>query len=195
MILDATGVILAGGQSSRMGQDKARMDFLGQTLLARAVDLFTPMFAQVIVSVREPRADCVQRQIKDEGGGPLAGLAAGLAAADTPWVFVMACDMPFVSRGLIEYLATMRSGYDAVVPVAAGYPQPLAAFYATYAEKIARELVSGADRSLKSLLGQLRVNYVDAAAMPAEFGRCFFDLDTPEDVALAIKMGLRTWNI
>ena len=70
---------------------------------------------------------------EQEASGPLAGLIAGLSQVDTPWVFAVACDMPFVTPAIVNRLAELRNGFQAVVPVVGGYQQPLAAFYAASA--------------------------------------------------------------
>ena len=191
MIADCTALILAGGESRRMGQDKANVLLGEQTLLQRVADIVQPLFMDTIVSVRQPRADCHLKQVCDDPkhAGPLAGLAAGLARAGTPWVFAVACDMPFITPPLIGYLAGFREGFDAVVPVVQGYPQPLTAFYATRIQGTLLELMSGEEKqSLRALLDKLAVRYVNEAEIQAADMRSFFDLDTPQDVALAMNM-------
>lgn len=198
MIADCTALILAGGESRRMGQDKANL-LLGElTLLQRVAGVVQPLFAELIVSVRQPRADCALPQVCDDPqhAGPLAGLAAGLAHSQTAWVFVVACDMPFVTRQLIENIAKFRNGVDAVVPVVQGYPQPLAAFYATRILGELHELQRGSGKqSLRELLKKLTVRYVDETDMQAADLSGFVDLDTPQDVLQAINMKeVKQWN-
>jgi molybdopterin-guanine dinucleotide biosynthesis protein A len=188
MIADCTALILAGGESRRMGQDKANLLLGEQTLLQRISDIVKPLFTDVIVSTRQTRDGCDLQQVIDDPAhaGPLAGLAAGLEQAKTPWVFAVACDMPFISAQLVEHLATFREGVDAVVPVVEGHPQPMAAFYATRSLGDLREILAGSGRhSLRELLDRLQVRYVDESEMRAADLRSFFDLDTPEDVAIA----------
>lgn len=189
MIEDCTALILAGGDSRRMGQDKAALQLDGKTLLERVTATMQQVFPKVIISVRQPRADVALSQVCDEvaASGPLAGLAAGLAQADTPWVFAVACDMPFVSVAVVQRLAQHRDGYDAVVPLVGGHPQPLAAFYATSALDAMRTSLAGADKSLRGMLEKLNVDYVSEAELRAcdPQLRSFFDLDTPQDFQAA----------
>lgn len=186
---DCTALILAGGDSRRMGQDKAMLVLDGQTLLARVTDTMRRLFPKVLVSVREPRIGVALPQVCDQvaSSGPLAGLVAGLAQAETPWVFAVACDMPFVSPIVIERLADLRIGHQAVVPVVGGHPQPLAAFYATSALETMRVALASGDLSLRGMLKKLDVCFVDEAELRAcdPQLRSFFDLDTPQDVAVA----------
>ncbi|MDO9010496.1 MAG: molybdenum cofactor guanylyltransferase [Gallionella sp.] len=191
MIADCTALILAGGESSRMGQDKANLLLGEHTLLQRVAAIVQPLFRDVIVSVRQPRAECNFPQVSDDPAhaGPLAGLAAGLARAETAWVFAVACDMPFITPQLIARLAGFREGADAVVPVVQEHPQPLAAFYATRSLGVLQDCLAGSGkRSLREFLARLEVCYVDEAEMQAADLCSFFDLDTPQDVALAINL-------
>ena len=191
MITDCTALILAGGESSRMGQDKAGLLLGRQTLLQRVANIVQPLFSDIIVSVRQPREDCEFMQVCDDPShaGPLAGLASGLAQAKTPWVFAVACDMPFITPELIECLAGFRADVDAVVPVVQGHPQPMAAFYAAHSLGMLRDCLNdGGNKSLRALLEKLKVRYVNEAELHAADLRSFFDLDTPQDMVMAINM-------
>jgi molybdenum cofactor guanylyltransferase len=197
MISDCTAVILAGGDSKRMGSDKANLMLGEQTLLQRAIATTEKMFPQVIISVRQLRPEINLPQVCDEklDGGPLAGLTASLAHVTTPWAFMLACDMPFVEPAMIELLAEYRGKYQAVVPVVQGHPQTLAAFYAgSCLASIREHLAAGEKNSLRAVLERLQVRYVDEAELmkadPAL--RSFFDLDTPQDVALAMSGDVKT---
>ncbi len=191
MIEDCTAIILAGGDSRRMGRDKASVLLGGQTLLQRAIAKMQQVFPFVIVSVRQLRPEIKLPQICDEhlNAGPLAGLAASLTHITTPWAFAVACDMPFVEASMIELLAKYRSGHDAVVPVVQGHPQPLAAFYAkSCLDRMRVHLAAGGKNSLRTVLQSAQVRYVDEAELRrADPGlRSFFDLDTPQDVVSAM---------
>jgi molybdopterin-guanine dinucleotide biosynthesis protein A len=191
MIADCTAIILAGGDSQRMGRDKAGLLLGDQTLLQRVIATMQQVFPQIIVSVRQRRPEINLPQVCDDhlNAGPLAGLAASLGHVTTPWAFVVACDMPFVVPSLVEQLAGYRSRHQAVVPVVQGYPQPLAAFYASGCLAVMRASLAGSDISLRGVLKQLEVCYVDEGKLLAvDPGlRSFFDLDTPQDVAIAMK--------
>ena len=191
MIDDCTAIVMTGGRSRRMGCDKATLLLGEQTLLQRVVDIVQPLFAELRVSVRAPRPDLPWPQISDrhQDAGPLAGLCAALEDVTTPWIFALATDMPFAKPALIELLAQRRAGFDAVVPVADGHPQPLAAFYAQSCLATVRALLDADDgqRSLRAALDRLNVCYVgESDLLAADPGRrSFFDLDTPQDLAAA----------
>ena len=191
MIEDCTALILAGGDSRRMGQDKAMLVLDGRTLLESVTATMQQVFPKVVVSVRQLRAGVDVPQVFDEqpASGPLAGLIAGLTQADTPWVFAVACDMPFVTQAVVEYLASCRGGFQAVVPMVDGHPQPLAAFYAQSALATMRANMAAGDKSLRGMLQKLEVRYVNEAELREcdPKLRSFFDLDTPQDFQAAKK--------
>ncbi len=192
MIEDCTAVILAGGDSCRMGQDKAKLKLGSRTLLQMVSAKMREWFPVVVVSVRQPRGESDLPQVCDGmvDGGPLAGLAAALDWAGTSWVYLVACDMPFIESEVIEFLARQRAGHQAVVAIVDGQPQPLAAFYARDCLSEARNILGGEGRhSLRALLERLEVRYVDESLMRTADPklRSFFDLDTPEDVAAVLN--------
>jgi molybdopterin-guanine dinucleotide biosynthesis protein A len=192
MIENCTAVIMAGGDSRRMGQDKANLLLGERTLLQSVAVTLQPLFPEVIVSVRQPRPEINLPQVCDDPAhsGPLAGLAAALERASTPWIFAVACDMPFITPAVIEYLALQRADCQAVVPMVGGYPQPLAAFYATSCLKVVRDILnSNGKHSMLAPLEMLQVRYVSEDQMQAVDPqlRSFFDLDTPQDVAQACR--------
>jgi molybdopterin-guanine dinucleotide biosynthesis protein A len=185
-------LILAGGDSRRMGQDKAALMLDGKTLLERVTATMRQVFPKVIVSVRQLRDGVELPQVCDEqpGSGPLAGLISGLAQTDTPWVFAVACDMPFVTQAVVEHLAVCRDGHQAIVPVVGGYKQPLAAFYAASALETMRASLAAGDKSMRGALEKLNVRFVDEAEPRAADPqlRSFLDLDTPQDFARVTNM-------
>jgi molybdopterin-guanine dinucleotide biosynthesis protein A len=192
MIKDSIAVIMAGGDSRRMGQDKANI-FLGErTLLQSVVATLQPLFPEVIISVRQPRPGIDLPQVCDNPAysGPLAGLAAALERASTPWIFAVACDMPFITPAVIEYLALQRADCQAVVPMVGGYPQPLAAFYARSCLEVVRDILnSNGKHSMLAPLEMLQVRFVSEDEMLAIDPQLhsFFDLDTPLDLELACR--------
>jgi len=190
VIEDCTAIILAGGNSQRMGSDKARLLLDGQTLLQRVTVVMQQVFPKVMLSVRQPRPEIDLPQIRDDPScaGPLAGLVSGLAAADTAWVFAVGCDMPFIMPEVIKLMWQRRDDCQAVVPVVQGHPQPLAAFYAHTSLGVMRTILeSDGKKSLQAVLKRLEVRYVEESQLQSVDPclRSFLDLDTPQDVAAA----------
>ena len=140
---DLDAYILIGGRSSRLGRDKAAAELGGRTLAERALETVSaalPVTRVTFVAANETQfaIDAIiagGRFISDllEGRGPLGGLHAALSDTQAEWIFVMACDYPFISAEFIRLLTEKdRSGFGAVVPTQFdGWMQPLTALYRT----------------------------------------------------------------
>ncbi len=195
-----TGIVLAGGWSRRMGQDKSRLPFGGTTLLTWVVRRVAQACAPVIVVARAASdyPDCGARVISDRrpGEGPLAGLAAGLAAAETAYAAVVPCDLPFIEPALLQGLSALAPGWDVVVPVVGGRAQPLCAVYSRTIASIAEDMLRRADRAVHQLVTQpgVRAHQVLEDALTAwDPGlRTFVNINTPEDYERARDMLTRS---
>lgn len=132
---DFTVVIQAGGQSSRMGQDKALMPFLGQALIARQVARLQVLNCQILVITNRPEAYAFLNLPSTAdlfpGTGPLGGLLTALEAAQTPAIGVVACDMPFINPRLLDGQRALlwKEGADVVIPRSQIGLEPLHAVY------------------------------------------------------------------
>lgn len=134
VVMQATLLVLAGGDSRRMGRTKAWLE-VGETTLVRWVaDRLAHAFAEVVVSFAEPEQ--VQEQVpyrvvfdRKTSAGPLAGLEAGLSAARNEVTFALACDMPYVTRELAAMAVAASHGCDAAIPRIDGRPEPACAAY------------------------------------------------------------------
>lgn len=152
-VSEIAGYILAGGASSRMGLDKAGLSLGGASLVEHAARSISQVAASVsLVSAREGAQEFGLPVVRDHftGLGALGGLHAALTDCSARWALVVACDLPFITAGLLKRLASFRDdGHDAVAPVQAdGRPQPLCALYA------ARECAPAAARLIEE--GELR---------------------------------------
>jgi molybdopterin-guanine dinucleotide biosynthesis protein A len=170
------GVVLCGGQSSRMGAPKAWLDVGGEVLLARTVRVVGEVAARVVVVAAVgqalPALPTSVRVVRDavEGRGPLQGLAAGLdaIATDHDLALVCATDAPFLHAAFVRRLVALLRDEDlAVVPEVGARVHALAALYRTSArDEIARGLAAG-DLRLGSLLARLHARRVGEAELLA----------------------------
>jgi molybdopterin-guanine dinucleotide biosynthesis protein A len=134
-MLPATGVILAGGRSRRMGRDKAFLPGRKKTLLEDTLSVMTGLFPEILLSGDAPRLAAYGcRVLADEtpDRGPLGGLCTVLKAAAFDYVFLAACDLPFFSAAAVQELwrrGREAAGALAFMPTAAGRVHPLHAFY------------------------------------------------------------------
>lgn len=135
-ISKVTAVVLAGGGSVRMGENKALLKLGSKTIIERVVGSLQSVFNHVLVVTNKPEEyhmlegvkfinDCVNTEKKSS----LIGLYSGLKQSKTSHIFVVACDMPFINIDLIEYMVNSLKDEDVIVPFIEGYYQPLYAIY------------------------------------------------------------------
>lgn len=194
MPLDATGVILAGGRSSRMGRNKALLPFRGETLIGRTARQFRAWFAHTVLVTNTPDefAFLGLPMVGDAvpGQGPLGGIEAGLAASRHRAAFFAACDMPFLDQGLIAYLVSLAGQFDVVVPRVGGEYEPMHAVYTQECLAPIRQRLQAGAYKLIGFYDQVRVRTVEEAEV-LRFGppeKLFFNCNTPEDVERALRM-------
>jgi molybdenum cofactor guanylyltransferase len=174
----AAGIVLAGGRSSRMGTSKAALEWHGSTLLRRTAGILARTTGGPVVVVRAPGQELPPlpagtEVVADprEGLGPVQGLAAGLAAlaGRAEIAFVSATDMPFLHPAFVRrVLAAMADGADVGLPVARGYPQPLAAAYRVALAPLAAGLIARGRLRLAFLFEACAVTRLDEAALRAD---------------------------
>jgi molybdopterin-guanine dinucleotide biosynthesis protein A len=188
-MVEIEGFVLAGGASSRMGADKAGLDFGGETLVARAARSLGAIAARVrVVSSREGHERAGLHVVRDvhEGAGALGGIHAALGACRAPWAAIVSCDLPFATGDLFARLASFAAeDFDAVAPVQPdGRVQPLCALYAAATcLRATEEMLAAGERRPRVLLGRLRTRWVAPAEL-SDLPRAelfFSNVNTPED--------------
>ena len=185
------GFILLGGASSRMGSDKARLELGGSTFVERIAAALSSVAETVrCVGAKEDNPPGLIN-VPDlyPGWGALGGLHAALAAADSEWSAVVACDLPFVTRELFTRLATLRENFDAVVPVQRdGRLQPLCALYRCESGlPKAAALIAKGERRPRALLAAVNTCWVTQSDLDDldGAGDFFWNVNTPDDYAQA----------
>jgi len=127
-----TGIVLCGGLNRRFGSDKCEARVGGRRIVEVVVETIRAAFGGEVLAAgcENPPVDGV-RAVADiyHGKGPLAGLHSGLSASTTAKAFVTACDMPFLKRAFLRYMASHAHGCDVLVPVSDGFYEPLHAIY------------------------------------------------------------------
>jgi molybdopterin-guanine dinucleotide biosynthesis protein A len=166
-----TGLLLTGGASRRMGQDKSAL--FSASLAARLAAVTDAAFE---VGPGRTSLPC----IADPGHGPLAALAAAAPSAPTA-ALVLACDMPFVTEDLLRWLAGCEG---TAVPIVDQRIQPLCARYSAADVQRSIEVVEAGGRAMRALLDGADVTWLDSTDWPA---LQFADMDTPDDL---VKYGL-----
>jgi len=194
-VIEATAIVLAGGQSSRMGRPKALLPFADQPLIVQIVKTLQHRFTQIVV-VAAPGQELpampvtvVRDEVADQG--PVGGIYYGLSASHTDVAFVTSCDAAFLNLDLIAYLVSQIQEYDAVAPYWDGRLQPLHAVYRrSIAPQLAAQLARGDLRLTKLFeLDGVRTRRIDADEIRRfdPDGDTFFNINTPEDYAEALR--------
>ncbi|MBI1380877.1 MAG: NTP transferase domain-containing protein [Planctomycetaceae bacterium] len=199
------GAVLAGGQSRRMGRDKALLRVSGTTLLERALAQLAPIVSRLFVAtgaelryaelLDAANATAVlDRPTYGAGAGPLAGLEAILnaaAAVGATRVVLLACDLPHVETGHLETLLAASRGVDVTIGCDAGGDQPLVGVYDLACMPAVQGALARGERRADSFFAAtgpvrhtLRVRRVDAEVLaPGVSTFLFHNLNGPEDVA------------
>ena len=180
----AAGVVLAGGRSSRMGTPKADLPWRGRTLLHHLVEVLATATGGPVVVVRaagQPLPPLPDGTLVTEdprpGLGPLQGIAAGLASLGALGgdpaagaAFAAATDMPFLHPVFVRRVLAARAedGADVALPVARGYPQPLAAAYRVALAAAADALVASGRARPADLFAACAVTRLDEARLLAD---------------------------
>ncbi len=200
------GFVLTGGESSRMGKDKAQMTIGGMKLFERAAIALGEICHQSVALVGRygtydslcTELDIAAVQDLPASGrnllrAPIIGLYTALTEAKTPWITVLACDLPFVTGDLMTKLSGFCSDeFDAVVPVQPDdRPQPLCAFYRrdSCLPAVERMLFAG-DLKLQKLMSHVRTRFVNFDEISALSGSAhfFLNVNTIEDYESAQRI-------
>lgn len=181
------GVILAGGESSRMGRNKALLEVNGERMVETAYRRIAELFDEVLLVTNTPEIygfiPC--RKIADiyPGMGPLGGIHAALSGCNAERAFVTACDMPSLNPQLIRELSSMQGGTDVVIPETPGGLEPLHAVYAKSCLPMMEIILRAGERRILSFFDQAQVRLVPRgriAALDPDFSS-FRNINTPED--------------
>jgi len=200
LISDVTGVLLAGGKSRRMGEDKRLLSIGEETLYARSLSVLQAIFERVVVVVAQdsPLVASDAPVLRDviPHCGSLGGLYTGLKQAGTQWVFAVACDMPFLDPDTIRHFIGLKGEGDVIMAKLQNGSQPMHALYHRNCLPTMESLIRAQDFKIQRLADHpaLRVRVV----MPAELrqldpqGRSFYNVNTPADLAAARSLFDRT---
>lgn len=187
--------ILAGGASSRMGTDKARL-ILGDKTFVERISMTLNGFTSRVVIVGQQSEDFGLESVPDihPKWGALGGIETALTNCQTEWAFVIACDLPFVTTDLCRRLSNFRQHNDAVVPIQPDLiPQPLCAFYKVQpCLAQVKQLIERGLRRPLDLLQRVNTKWVAFAEIEDLPGaeNFFVNINTPEDYYDASRKGV-----
>ena len=189
---EVTGVILAGGMSRRLGRNKALELIGGRPLIGRVIDSVGSVADSVLVIVNDdqraldlqlpPAVETAVDEYPDTGS--LGGIYTGLVNASTPWILVVACDMPFLNKKLLRHMLDHRQDADVVVPMLDGRPEPTHAAYSKVCIPHIRRRIESRQLKISGFFDDVAVNSIPQDQVerldPERFS--FFNVNTQDDL-------------
>lgn len=189
-----TGVILAGGRSSRMGTTKALLEVGGRRLIEGVVEALRGLFSPVLIITNTPELYeyLGVKAVSDllPGKAVLGGIYTGLRLASSEQAFFAACDMPFLNPALIAFLKEEAKGVDVVIPNAVGELHTLHAIYSKSCLPFIEELIQADRLKVTGFLPHVKVKVIGEEVI-RRFDPdllSLFNVNTPEDLALAKRL-------
>ncbi|MCH8868684.1 MAG: molybdenum cofactor guanylyltransferase [Chloroflexi bacterium] len=201
--LNASGIVLAGGRSRRLGRAKALEPFQGEPLIRRVIDRLSRITDDLVFVVNDhEQASALPISSRDTDltydividkypdGGSLGGIYTGLLAANSQWAFVVACDMPFLNVELMRHMLSMRDGQDVVVPRTDGYPEPTHALYNKSCLPFIEKRLKRDDLKIARFFDEIRVRFLEEAEVRGLDGDLlsFFNVNTQDDLDRALTL-------
>ena len=192
-----TSIVLAGGRSLRLGQNKVMMTMAGQSLMQRVIARLAPLSSEVIVALSQrgqnPALPFPEVKMVFDlypGKGALGGIYTGLISSASFHNFVVACDMPFLNVELLRYMSQLSPGFDLVVPSVGRNVEPLHAIYAKSCLEPIAELLRQGDFKISDLFNSVKVRYVEQDEIdkfdPEHLS--FFNVNTKADLEKAKEL-------
>jgi molybdopterin-guanine dinucleotide biosynthesis protein A len=185
---DITGIILAGGQSSRLGTDKAFIKIGNKTLIENTYEVITDYCKEVLISANNHTGHSFpeQRIIPDyiPGLGPIGGIYSCLKHSGTENNLVVAVDIPFINKGLIQFLISDMADAELIIPISGdGKAEPLCALYKKSVLPHLEKMIAKKDLKVQNL-----THYCKSKKLPVSHkqgfyhDRLFYNINTPDDL-------------
>jgi molybdopterin-guanine dinucleotide biosynthesis protein A len=161
---DITGIVLAGGKSSRMGSDKGLIKIDNKTFVENVIAAMEPLVNEIIIVSNKPEYDQfgfyrVEDDIKDSG--PLAGLYSGLKYSNSEFNLVLSCDIPIIKTEILEKLIEVDyKNYEVTQIESHNKTMPLIAIYQKQCMHKCLELLQQDERRLRVAVNQLKTKTI-----------------------------------
>lgn len=188
---EVTGIILAGGKSSRFGSNKALSRIDGDRLIERLCRTVGSVAGRMMLITNTPedyafleleyRKDLVPRC------GPIGGIYTALRTAHTPLCLCVACDMPFIRPEFLEYMVERSPGYDVVVPVNGGRVEPLCAVYRETCVPAIEDRIQARRYKIDGFFDAVRVLRLEPEEGGFDDTDMFFNINDRADYEAALK--------
>jgi molybdopterin-guanine dinucleotide biosynthesis protein A len=190
---EITGIVLAGGMSRRMGQDKSLMEFRGMPLISHAVNVLLPVCSKVVISSDDTAYSFTGCEIWPDElpvRAPMIGLYSCLKRTNTEWNIVLSCDMPLMDPRLFEFLMIQAGDYETVIPAHSnGDIEPLCGFYNRSVLTMLENKIKLHEYGMQKFLGSTRCRLVEIDSGQVFYNdRIFSNINTREDFDI-LSMG------
>lgn len=189
-------VLLAGGESSRFGSDKALIPFAGMTLIEYIYYKLKENFADVIIIAQKESYSFIKtakiREDIYQNKGPLAGIYTGLLYSDTEYNFICGCDMPFLNKNYFDFLKEELAADNSpqiIVPEYQNYYEPLAAIYNQNLLTLIKDNLKNNNLRIKSFYEKSDLKVIKEAVLEKKFNleKLFFNLNYYQDYEQALS--------
>ena len=190
--MKTTIIILAGGKSSRMGQDKGLMLFNGQALVEHIIGIAKQLSNKIIIISNQKKYNKFGIPVFEDiykEKGPVGGIHSGLYYSKTENNLVVGCDMPYLSSKLLNHLLiNIKPGFDAIVPRFNNLPEPLCAVYFKSCTKKLEECIESGQLKMMDIIRLWNTNYVDITSDLNFFSTYLFtNLNTQQELEILQK--------
>jgi molybdopterin-guanine dinucleotide biosynthesis protein A len=178
--MQLTGILIAGGRSSRMGSDKATLSINGTTFAQHAIDLLAPLCQQLIVSYNNEPFSPHLTFVKDVHAdiGPMGGLHAALLDSTGEYNLVLATDLPLLQPATLQLLVNNCQGYDITAFRNGQFAEPLCAVYHENMLELIEQHIATGSYSLQKLLNTANTHFID---LTDDMARQLWNINTPGD--------------
>ena len=197
--MNITGIILAGGKSTRIGVNKALLKIGRKTIIDNIISRISPLFSKIILITNYPDEFCFLKKNSISlfpdvisGANSMGGIYSGLSHSKTRYNFLFACDMPFVNPELVSYMIKGIQGNDIVIPEGKTGYEPLHAIYSKNCLKSFKKLIQKGDLKITNIFKFVKVKVItqkEVSRFDPE-GIAFFNVNTMADYN-KIKEGKR----
>jgi len=182
---DITGIILAGGKSTRMGTDKGFLKFNGKSFIEYSIAALKPLVSQIIIVSNNADYDIFNvKRVEDviKEAGPLAGIYTGLKTSKTEFNLVLSCDVPLITKEILEMLIEAQDRQSDIIQIVSqGKSMPLIALYKKCCETQFYQLLKNDERRLHVAVNQCKVKNITLSSQTELFTK---NINTPEDLKI-----------
>ncbi len=181
-----TGVVIAGGKSSRFGQDKALYKYRGLTLVEHAINIIKPHCSRLLINTNKPEAfahlgvECITDIQPD--AGPLSGIHSALSHAGEGKVMIIACDTPHIPTELYGTLLEQINNHDLAMPVHKGFFESMCAVYSSRCLPTIEAAIKTQQYRILDAIKNLRAKFVDIDGEDFCHPRIFHNINFRKDV-------------